>query len=136
MHVRQLIKFLSVEARRAGKLRKKLATVEQWLRQRRISQTITHRIRAYYAEVWLPYMGGVPSHPSSEPAEGLLLSCSVEVMLKATCPRMGSPGRTAGISPDSDAHENTPGPAMHSIRGKFKRGQVIEHLYIFSSQAV
>ncbi|BDA43675.1 probable potassium voltage-gated channel subfamily H member 7 [Coccomyxa sp. Obi] len=51
----QLIKFLSVEARRAGKLRKKLARVETWLRQRRISQTITRRIRAYYAEVWLPY---------------------------------------------------------------------------------
>ena len=56
-HGRQLIKFLSVEARRAGKLRKKLARVEMWTGQRRISQTITRRIRAYYAEVWLPYTG-------------------------------------------------------------------------------
>lgn len=68
MHGRQLIKFLSVEARRAGKLRKKLARVETWLRERRISQTITRRIRAYYAEVWLPYTGRAQSCPSKYPA--------------------------------------------------------------------
>ena len=69
---RQLIKFLSVEARRAGKLRKKLARVEMWLRDRRISQTITRRIRAYYAEVWLPYNGGCSLFPQAT----LLTCCS------------------------------------------------------------
>lgn len=54
---RQLITFLSVEARRAGKLRGKLASVEMWTRQHRISETLVRRIRAYYAEVWLPYVG-------------------------------------------------------------------------------
>lgn len=54
---RQLIKFLSTEARRAGKLREKLEKVEVWTQQRRIPSTLTRRIRAYYAEIWLDYVG-------------------------------------------------------------------------------
>ena len=54
---RQLIKFLSTEARRAGKLREKLEKVEVWTQQRRIPSSLTRRIRAYYAEIWLDYAG-------------------------------------------------------------------------------
>jgi hypothetical protein len=54
---RQLIKFLSTEARRAGKLREKLEKVEVWTQQRRIPSSLTRRIRAYYAEIWLDYVG-------------------------------------------------------------------------------
>jgi hypothetical protein len=54
---RQLIAYLSGEARKAGKLRGKLAAVEAWTRERRISPSLTSRIRAYYAEVWLQFVG-------------------------------------------------------------------------------
>jgi len=54
---RQLIKFLSTEARRAGKLREKLEKVEVWTQQRRIPSALTRRIRAYYAEIWLDFAG-------------------------------------------------------------------------------
>ena len=54
---RQLIKFLSTEARRAGTLREKLEKVEVWTQQRRIPSSLTRRIRAYYAEIWLDYAG-------------------------------------------------------------------------------
>ena len=62
---RQLIKFLSTEARRAGKLREKLEKVEVWTQQRRIPSTLTRRIRAYYAEIWLDYVG---AHTTSRKA--------------------------------------------------------------------
>lgn len=61
---RQLIKFLSTEARRAGQLRGKLEKVEVWTQQRRIPSNLTRRIRAYYAEIWLDY-AGVPWTPLS-----------------------------------------------------------------------
>lgn len=60
---RQLIKFLSTEARRAGTLREKLEKVEVWTQQRRIPSSLTRRIRAYYAEIWLDY-AGAPSTAS------------------------------------------------------------------------
>ncbi len=56
---RQLIKFLSTEARRAGVLREKLEKVEVWTQQRRIPSALTRRIRAYYAEIWLDYAGAL-----------------------------------------------------------------------------
>ena len=56
---RQLIKFLSTEARRAGVLREKLEKVEVWTQQRRIPSSLTRRIRAYYAEIWLDYAGAL-----------------------------------------------------------------------------
>ena len=53
-----MVKYLSSEARKAGMLRGKLEQVELWTRRRHLSQTLTQRIRAYYAEVWLQYAGG------------------------------------------------------------------------------
>jgi hypothetical protein len=55
---RRLVTYLSSEARKAGMLRGKLEQVELWTRRRHLSQTLTQRIRAYYAEVWLQYAGG------------------------------------------------------------------------------
>ncbi len=40
-------------------LREKLEKVEVWTQQRRIPSSLTRRIRAYYAEIWLDYAGAL-----------------------------------------------------------------------------
>lgn len=54
---RELMKHLSKEASKLGKLRKKLQSVELWTRRRHVSLRLRRRIRSYYAEVWVRHNG-------------------------------------------------------------------------------
>lgn len=54
---RELMKHLSKEASKLGKLRKKLQAVEVWTRRRHVIVKLRRRIRSYYAEVWVRHEG-------------------------------------------------------------------------------
>ncbi len=72
---RELMKHLSTEASKLGKLRKKLQAVEVWTRRRNVSVRLRRRIRSYYAEIWVRH-DGAPAAARRAAAPGLRRSCA------------------------------------------------------------
>ena len=72
---RELMKHLSTEASKLGKLRKKLQAVEVWTRRRNVSVRLRRRIRSYYAEIWVRH-DGAPAAARRAAAPGQRRFCA------------------------------------------------------------
>ena len=56
---REMVKYVSADARKVAVLRRKMQAVEIWADRRKLSHDARRKIRAFYAEIWMSHAGGL-----------------------------------------------------------------------------